>query len=141
MIDDYAHHPVEIKAVLDAARDTANGRVIAVMQPHRYSRLHELHDEFQSCFNEADQVYVTPVYSAGEQPIDGVDAGTLVSGLKSRGHRAVSLVADEAELADTLICEMQAGDLVIFMGAGDITRWAARLPQALAERRRQTVSG
>ena len=141
VIDDYAHHPVEIKAVLNAARDTATGRVIAVMQPHRYSRLHELRDEFQSCFNEADQVYVTPVYSAGEQPIAGVDAETLVSGLKSRGHRAVSLVADEAELADTLICEMQAGDLVIFMGAGDITRWAARLPQALAERRRQTVPG
>ncbi|MBX7496631.1 UDP-N-acetylmuramate--L-alanine ligase [Qipengyuania sp. 6B39] len=132
IIDDYGHHPVEIKAVLGAAResvaaDGGEGRVIAVVQPHRYTRLRDLMDDFQSCFNEADQVYVTPVYAAGEDPIEGVSSEALVAGLKSRGHRAAATVADEDDLARTLAAEIGAGDLVVCLGAGDITRWAAEL--------------
>lgn len=127
IIDDYAHHPVEIQAVLSAARESVEGRVIAVAQPHRFTRLRDLMDEFQSCFNDADQVFVTPVYTAGEDPIDGIDAAALVAGLKSRGHRSAATVADEAELATILAGTVQAGDLVVCLGAGDITKWAAAL--------------
>ncbi|MXO89548.1 UDP-N-acetylmuramate--L-alanine ligase [Pontixanthobacter aquaemixtae] len=131
IIDDYAHHPVEIQAVLGAARESAKGRVIAVMQPHRYTRLNDLMDEFQNCFNEADQVYVTPVYEAGEDPIDGVNSEALVSGLKSRGHRSAAAVSDQADLAQTLAGELAQGDLVVCLGAGDITKWAAGLADAI----------
>ncbi|MCR2834917.1 UDP-N-acetylmuramate--L-alanine ligase [Parerythrobacter lacustris] len=127
VIDDYAHHPVEIRAVLSAARESANGKVIAVMQPHRYSRLGDLMDDFQNCFNDADTVYVTPVYAAGEEPVDGVSSQALVEGLKSRGHRSAATVADREELAARLAGEVEAGDLVVCLGAGDITRWAAAL--------------
>ena len=127
IIDDYAHHPVEIQAVLSAARESVEGRVIAVAQPHRFTRLRDLMDEFQSCFNDADQVFVTPVYTAGEDPIDGIDAAALVAGLKSRGHRSAATVANEAELATILADTVQAGDLVVCLGAGDITKWAAAL--------------
>ena len=132
IIDDYGHHPVEIRAVLGAAREAAQGRVIAVMQPHRYTRLNDLMDEFQACFNEADLVYVTPVYAAGEDPIEGVNAGALVEGLKSHGHRAARTVEDEEELAKILAGELQQGDLVVCLGAGDITRWAAGLANNIA---------
>ena len=131
IIDDYAHHPVEIKAVLGAARESAKGRVIAVVQPHRYTRLRDLMDDFQSCFNEADQVYVTPVYEAGEEPIEGVDAAALVAGLKSRGHRSAATVTDQADLAKTLAAEVGQGDMVVCLGAGDITKWAAGLANAI----------
>ncbi len=130
IIDDYAHHPVEIAAVLRAARQAATGKVIAVMQPHRYTRLHDLFDDFCTCFNEADEVLITPVFEAGETPIDGADQAHLVDGLKAHGHRSVaavsrdSLAADVAALAD-------AGDVVICMGAGDITAWAYALPDEL----------
>ena len=130
IIDDYAHHPVEIAAVLRAARQAATGKVIAVMQPHRYTRLHDLFDDFCTCFNEADEVLITPVFEAGEAPIDGADQAHLVDGLKAHGHRSVaavsrdSLAADVAALAD-------AGDVVICMGAGDITAWAYALPDEL----------
>jgi len=132
VIDDYAHHPVEIRAVLSAARESARGKVIAVAQPHRFTRLRDLMDEFQNCFNDADQVYVTPVYTAGEEPISGVDAAALVAGLKARGHRFAATVADQAELARVLAGEVGAGDLVVCLGAGDITRWAAALAPAIA---------
>ncbi|MDG5748970.1 UDP-N-acetylmuramate--L-alanine ligase [Qipengyuania sp. XHP0207] len=133
IIDDYGHHPVEIKAVLGAARESAGkGRVIAVVQPHRYTRLRDLMDEFQTCFNEADLVYVTPVYAAGEDPIEGADADALVAGLKARGHRAASTVEDEKALAAELARELRAGDYVICLGAGDITRWAAALQNNIA---------
>ncbi|WP_435202834.1 UDP-N-acetylmuramate--L-alanine ligase [Qipengyuania sp. 902] len=133
IIDDYGHHPVEIKAVLGAARESAGrGRVIAVVQPHRYTRLNDLMDEFQTCFNEADLVYVTPVYAAGEDPIPGVDAQALVDGLKARGHRAAATIEDEQDLAETLAAELQEGDFVICLGAGDITRWAAGLQNQIA---------
>ncbi len=127
IIDDYAHHPVEIQAVLSAARESAEGRVIAVAQPHRFTRLRDLMDEFQSCFNDADQVFVTPVYTAGEDPIEGVDAAALVEGLKSRGHRSAATVADQDELARILASTIEPGDLVVCLGAGDITKWAAAL--------------
>ncbi len=138
VIDDYAHHPVEIRAVLSAARESVaghDGRVIAVVQPHRFTRLRDLMDDFQNAFNDADQVYVTPVYTAGEEPIDGVDAAALVSGLKSRGHRFAAPVADQADLASLLAAEVQEGDLVVCLGAGDITRWAAGLADAISKER------
>jgi UDP-N-acetylmuramate--alanine ligase len=136
VIDDYAHHPVEIRAVLAAARESAGatgGRVIAVVQPHRFTRLRDLMDDFQNAFNDADQVYVTPVYTAGEEPIEGVDADTLVAGLKSRGHRSAATVADRDMLARELAGEIAPGDFVVCLGAGDITRWAADLPDAIAK--------
>ena len=135
VIDDYAHHPVEIQAVLAAAREAVGGenggRVIAVAQPHRFTRLRDLMDEFQSCFNDADRVYVTPVYTAGEDPIEGINAEALVAGLKSRGHRAAATVADQQELAQVLAGTLSAGDIVVCLGAGDITKWAAGLAPAI----------
>jgi UDP-N-acetylmuramate--alanine ligase len=135
IIDDYGHHPVEIKAVLAAAREGAQGRVIAVVQPHRYTRLHDLMTEFQSAFNEADAVYVAPVYAAGEEPIAGVDASALVSGLKQRGHRSVHEIKGADDLAIALAGVVRAGDMVICLGAGDITKWAAGLADAIAKAR------
>ena len=127
VIDDYAHHPVEIRAVLSAARDAASGRVVAVVQPHRYTRLRDLLEDFQGAFGDADLVYAAPVYSAGEDPIAGVDEHALVSGLKARGHRHAQAVEGYDDLARQLAGELQAGDLLVCMGAGDITRWAASL--------------
>ena len=139
VIDDYAHHPVEIRAVLSAAQEsvsaTGKGRVFAVMQPHRYSRLNDLMDDFQTCFNDADQVYVTPVYEAGEDPIEGVNSDALVEGLKSRGHRSAATISDQQALAKTLAGQIAEGDLIVCLGAGDITRWAAALADAIAEER------
>ncbi|MEO0698415.1 MAG: Mur ligase family protein, partial [Pseudomonadota bacterium] len=138
VIDDYAHHPVEIRAVLSAAREGVAGgpgRVIAVAQPHRYSRLADLMDEFQTCFNEADSVYVTPVYEAGEAPLPGIDAAALVAGLKSRGHRSAQTVDDAGALASALVGEIRAGDIIVCLGAGDITRWAAGLAGAIEQER------
>ena len=131
IVDDYGHHPVEIRAVLAAAREGARGRVIAVVQPHRYSRLGNLMDEFQQAFNDADIVYVAPVYAAGEQPIEGVDAAALVKGLKQRGHHSAAEIADAASLAAELAEVAQPLDQVICLGAGDITKWAAGLADAI----------
>jgi len=131
IIDDYGHHPVEIRAVLSAAREGATARVIAVVQPHRYSRLGSLMEDFQQAFNDADMVLVSPVYAAGEAPIEGVDAEALVAGLKTRGHRSAATVADAAALAATLAETIQPGDMVICLGAGDITKWAAGLADAI----------
>jgi UDP-N-acetylmuramate--alanine ligase len=127
IIDDYGHHPVEIKAVLSAAREGVEGRVIAVVQPHRYSRLGGLMDEFAQAFNDADVVYVAPVYAAGETPVEGVSAAALVDRLKARGHRAAAEIADADALAKVLAGEAVAGDMVVCLGAGDITKWAAGL--------------
>lgn len=134
VIDDYGHHPVEIRAVLSAARESAQGRVIAVVQPHRYSRLGDLMEDFQTAFNDADQVFVTPVYAAGEAPVEGVDADSLVEGLKRRGHRLVATIADADALAGALAGELRSGDQVICLGAGDITKWAAGLADAIREK-------
>ena len=127
IIDDYGHHPVEIRAVLSAAREGVANRVIAVVQPHRFTRLGNLMEEFSQAFNDADMVYVTPVYAAGEQPIEGVDAQALVDGLKRRGHRSAATIASAEELAAELAGVVQPGDMVVCLGAGDITKWAAGL--------------
>ncbi|KPF76046.1 UDP-N-acetylmuramate--alanine ligase [Blastomonas sp. AAP25] len=135
IIDDYGHHPVEIRAVLAAAREGVQNRIIAVVQPHRYSRLGDLMDEFQQAFNDADIVYVAPVYAAGEDPVEGVSAEALASGLKARGHRQARTISGPEELADLLAAEAQDGDMVICLGAGDITKWAAGLADAIGARR------
>lgn len=135
VIDDYAHHPTEIRAVLAAAREGAEGRVIAVVQPHRYTRLQSLMDEFQSAFNDADVVFVAPVYPAGEEPIEGVDANALAEGLRAHGHRMVRSVSDLGDLSNALRDLAAEGDMIICMGAGDITKWAAALPHGIDEAR------
>ena len=135
IIDDYGHHPVEIKAVLSAAREAAQGRVIAVVQPHRYTRLAGLMDEFQLAFNDADVVLVAPVYAAGEAPIEGVSHETLVEGLKERGHLGAQAVADATEVCRTLRDLAAPGDMVICLGAGDITKWAAGLADGIRKAR------
>ncbi|WP_066720473.1 UDP-N-acetylmuramate--L-alanine ligase [Sphingomonas pituitosa] len=132
IIDDYGHHPVEIRAVLAAARESVRGRVIAVVQPHRYSRLANLMDDFAQSFNDADMVYVAPVYPAGEAPIDGVHADALVENVSRRGHRAVAATTDATALASALSGVVQDGDMVVCLGAGDITKWAAGLAPAIA---------
>ena len=135
VIDDYGHHPVEIRAVLAAAREGAQGRVIGVVQPHRFTRLRDLMDEFQQSFNDADVVYVSPVYPAGEQPIEGVDADALVAGLKRRGHRAAQSIRDADALAASLAADLRADDIIVCLGAGDITKWAAGLASAISEKK------
>lgn len=139
VIDDYAHHPVEIRAVLSAAREAVGGagggRVIAVAQPHRYTRLRDLMDDFQGCFNDADMVFVAPVYAAGEAPIAGVDSAALVRGLRDRGHRAAGEVAGPGDLAERLAEVVRPGDMIVCLGAGDITKWAAGLAPAIARLR------
>ncbi|MDQ0252521.1 UDP-N-acetylmuramate--alanine ligase [Sphingomonas kyeonggiensis] len=135
IIDDYGHHPVEIRAVLAAARESAEGRVIAVVQPHRFTRLKNLMDEFAQAFNDADMVYVTPVYAAGELPLEGVSSDALVENVQRRGHRAVAAIESEDALAKTLAGVVQPKDMVICLGAGDITKWAANLAGAIEEAR------
>ena len=131
VIDDYGHHPVEIAAVLKAARQATRGRVIAVVQPHRYTRLANLFEEFCSCFNDADEVIVADVYPAGEAPIEGVNRDALVEGLRARGHRHVEAMASPAELATKIAASARPGDLVVCLGAGSITQWANALPGEL----------
>ncbi|MGE3691578.1 MAG: UDP-N-acetylmuramate--L-alanine ligase [Novosphingobium sp.] len=136
IIDDYGHHPVEIRAVLAAAREgVGTGRVIAVVQPHRFTRLRDHMEDFQAAFNDADTVYAAPVYPAGEAPIAGVDSDALVGGIKARGHHSAHGVSGAEELADVLAETVQAGDMVVCLGAGDITKWAAGLADAIAARR------
>ena len=135
IIDDYGHHPVEIKAVLAAAREGAQGRVLAVVQPHRFTRLRDLMSEFQAAFNDADAVYVAPVYAAGEAPIPGTDADALVTGLRNSGHRAAQSVTGADDLARVLAIDARPGDMVVCLGAGDITKWAAGLADAIAKAR------
>jgi len=131
VIDDYGHHPVEIAAVLKAARAVTRGRVVAVVQPHRYSRLMELFEDFCVCFNDADAVIVSDVYAAGEDPIDGINRDALIHGLRARGHREVLALDDPDELAAMVRRLTAAGDIVICLGAGSITGWANDLPDAL----------
>ncbi len=133
VFDDYAHHPVEIAAVLSAARGVTTGKVIAVMQPHRFTRLSDLFDDFCSCFNDADTVVVSPVYTAGEEPIKGASHEALVEELRARGHKHALKINASEELAPLVAEIAEPGDTVIFMGAGTITQWASALPQELAE--------
>ena len=131
VFDDYGHHPVEIAAVLEAARRVTQGRVIAVMQPHRFTRLRDLFEGFCTCFNDADMVFVAPVYAAGEEPIPGCDRDALASGLIARGHRSAGIIDGEADLAGTIAGVAQEGDIVVCLGAGTISQWANALPDAL----------
>ncbi len=135
IIDDYGHHPVEIAAVLQAARQVGEGRVIAVVQPHRYSRLADLFEDFCTCFNDADIVFVADVFAAGEGPIEGADREALVLGLIAHGHRHAEAVTRET-LAEAIAEAAKPGDLVVLLGAGDITAWAHALPNELAARDR-----
>ncbi len=131
IIDDYGHHPVEIGSVLKAARAVTNARVIAVVQPHRYSRLKDLFDDFCACFTDADVVIVADVYAAGEAPLEGASRDALVDGLRRYGHRrALALPSPEA-LPEMVLKEAREGDLVVLLGAGDITAWAYALPEQL----------
>ena len=131
IVDDYGHHPVEIAAVLKAARQVAEGRVIAVVQPHRFTRLESLMEEFSTCFSDADAVFVADVYAAGETPIEGVDKTALVEGIRRFGHRSVQALESVEALAGVIAAEAKDGDLVVLLGAGDITQWAYALPGQL----------
>jgi len=131
IIDDYGHHPVEIAAVLKAARQATEGRVIAVHQPHRYTRLSSLFEEFCACFNEADVVAIADVYSAGEDPIPGASRDDLVAGLIAHGHRHARAIMDEADLARLVREQARPGDMVVCLGAGTISAWANALPARL----------
>ena len=124
IIDDYAHHPVEISAVLSAARQATSGRVIAVHQPHRYSRLSDLFEEFCGCFNDADIVGITDVYAAGEEPIEGADREHLIAGLTARGHKGAASVSDETALKNFVKETCEPGDMLLCLGAGTISAWA-----------------
>ena len=131
VVDDYGHHPVEIAAVLKAARAVTEGKVIAVVQPHRYTRLRDLMEEFSTCFSDADAVIVADVYAAGEAPLVGVDKHALVEGVRRFGHRSVQALDGVETLPTVIAGEAKAGDLVVLLGAGDITTWAYALPGQL----------
>jgi UDP-N-acetylmuramate--alanine ligase len=141
VVDDYGHHPVEIAAVLTAARQAHGGRIIAVVQPHRYTRLRDLFEDFCTCFNHADTVIVADVYAAGEQPIEGIHRDALVEGLRKRGHRHALALPSPDKLADMIAEEARAGDLVVCLGAGSITAWANALPAELAQRLKPAGAG
>src|SRR3954465_2452447 len=131
IIDDYGHHPVEIAAVLRAARESTRGQVIAVMQPHRYTRLQSLFEPFSTCFNDADAVIIAEVYAAGEAPIEGIDRDHLVAALRARGHRHVIPLEGPGKLAGIVRELAKPGDYVVCLGAGNITQWAYALPGEL----------
>ncbi|MEE8582163.1 MAG: UDP-N-acetylmuramate--L-alanine ligase [Myxococcota bacterium] len=133
VVDDYGHHPAEIKATLGAARDAHSGRIVVVFQPHRYTRTRDLFDEFTSAFNESDLLVVTEIYAAGETKIPAVEAQLLVDAIRSHGHRDVRFVANLEEIAQALPAELRAGDLVITLGAGDISRLGPRLLAGLGD--------
>lgn len=142
IFDDYAHHPVEIAAVLKAARGMTQGNVIAIVQPHRYTRLKNLFGDFCTCFADADTVIVTPVYSAGEQPIEGIDRDSLIEGLKRQGVGTVLATEDGADAIAGIVADIAAsGDLVIGLGAGTITEWTHALPGKLEQLGQGSGSG
>jgi len=132
IFDDYGHHPVEIAAVLKAARAATKNQVIAIVQPHRYSRLQSLFDQFATCFNDADAVIVADVYPAGEAPIAGIDRDHLVSAIRAHGHRQVTALETPQQLAPMVRELARPGDYVVCLGAGNITQWAYALPGELA---------
>jgi UDP-N-acetylmuramate--alanine ligase len=131
IFDDYGHHPVEIKAVLRAAREATEGRVIAITQPHRFTRLRDLFDDFSACFNDADTILVAPVYAAGEDPIEGVTSEILAQRIRAGGHRDARYIEGPAAVAPVVRELARPGDFVVFLGAGNITQWAYALPGEL----------
>jgi UDP-N-acetylmuramate--alanine ligase len=131
IIDDYGHHPVEIAAVLKAARESTKGQVIAVVQPHRFTRLQSLFEPFSTCFNDADVVIIAEVYSAGEAPIEGIDRDHLVTAIRARGHRQVIALPDQPQLVGLVKGLVRSGDYVVCLGAGSITQWAYSLAEEL----------
>jgi UDP-N-acetylmuramate--alanine ligase len=131
--DDYGHHPVEIAAVLKAARAGARGRVVAVVEPHRYTRVRDLFEEFASSFRDADTVVVAPLYSAGEAPIEGIDHAALARAIRATGHKSVAIAARVEDIAPTLKRFVASGDMVVCLGAGNSTEWAHALPGWLAD--------
>jgi UDP-N-acetylmuramate--alanine ligase len=133
IIDDYGHHPVEIEAVLKAARASTRGKVIAVHQPHRYTRVESLFEQYCTCFNAADTVIISDIFAAGEAPIDGINRDTLVAGISDHGHRRVLALEDTEAVAGMIREEAAPGDMVVFLGAGTITQWAHGLPRSLAD--------
>jgi len=133
IIDDYGHHPAEISAVLEAARAGARGRVIAIVEPHRYTRVRDLFDDFSSCFFQADTVVVAPLYTAGEAPIDGITQHTLAEGIRAKGHKSVLSIDSPRELVPFIQRYAHSGDLVVCLGAGNSTEWAHALPEWLGE--------
>lgn len=135
IIDDYGHHPVEIAATLSSARQAVKdtgGRVIAVVQPHRYSRVQSLFDDFCTCMNDADTVVITPIYEAGETPIEGINRDTLIKGIQDHGHQHVLALEGENQLAPLIAEQAKSGDFVVCLGAGSISLWANALPETLA---------
>jgi UDP-N-acetylmuramate--alanine ligase len=132
VFDDYGHHPVEIKAVLKAARSACKGKVIAIAQPHRFTRLRDLFDDFASCFNDADTIMVAPVYAAGEDPIEGITSEALVARIRAGGHRDARYIEGAAAIAPLVKGMAEPGDFVVMLGAGNITQWAYALPSELA---------
>lgn len=134
VIDDYGHHPVEIRAVLKAARqavEKTGKKIVAVMQPHRFTRLHDLFEDFCTCFNDADAVIIADVYAAGEQPIEGADKEHLVEGIRERGHKDVKALPDVEALPSMVADMAEEGDFIICLGAGNISKWAYDLPEQL----------
>jgi UDP-N-acetylmuramate--alanine ligase len=134
VVDDYGHHPTEIRATLAAARGLHSGRIVVIFQPHRYTRTHDLFDAFTDAFHDADRLIVTGIYSAGEEKILGVESANLVEAIRARGHRSADLVADLEQVPELLLPELRSGDLVITLGAGSITRLGPKLLAALEER-------
>jgi UDP-N-acetylmuramate--alanine ligase len=144
IIDDYGHHPVEIAATLKAARESieqTKGRVIAVVQPHRFTRVRDLFQEFCTCFNDADTVIVADIYTAGETPIEGIHRDALVEGLRNAGHRSVIPLENETQLARTVSQCASTGDLVVCLGAGSISKWAYSLPEELKKILQPKIGG
>ena len=128
-----------MSATVAAAREAASGRVVAVVQPHRFTRLRDLMSDFQACFNDADMVYAAPVYPAGEAPIEGISSAALVEGMRASGHRSASEIAGPDELAAALAGVVRPGDYVVCLGAGDITKWAAGLADGIAAQRSEAA--
>ena len=131
IIDDYGHHPVEIAAVLKSVKNTTSGRIIAVHQPHRFSRLKLLFDDFCTCFNDADIIGISDIYSAGENPIEGIDKETLVNGLINHGHKGAFLINGQNHLEQFFCKHASPGDVFVCLGAGSITEWVNELPTKL----------
>jgi len=141
LVDDYGHHPAEVRAVLAAARNAYSQRVLVAFQPHRYSRTQLLFEDFTQAFNQADVLFVTDIYAAGEAPIPGISGKTLAEGIRSHGHQAVSYVADKAQLAQKLAELARPGDVVIALGAGDINKILPEIGRLLApQSQRETLS-